>query len=201
MHSYLSYYFVLLMCSISYFLSYLFFSSLALNFFPKNPLLIWKIINFYSLQCYHRNFNMHIYLSLNVIYLFSSSNCKGLRTLPTPCQPPVPFKFSIFFKVDTISPFYFYLFIFGYTAQTCRILIPLPGIASVLPVTEGQILNHWTAREVPPLKFFCCSAFQFCQVIFLTPQNQASFFVPNICLYLICLTISSTYWFQQEFLD
>ena len=98
-------------------------------------------------------------------------------------------------------PFIFiYLFIFGHTAQTCKILIPPPGVESMLPVIEGQILNHWTTRAVPLLKFFRCSAFQFCQVIFLTPQNQASFFVPNVCLHLICLTITSTYWFWQEFL-
>ena len=31
--------------------------------------------------------------------------------------------------------------------------------------------------------------FSICQVIFLTPQNQASFFIPNICLHLIYLLL------------
>ena len=150
MHSYLSYYFVVLMCSISCFLSYLFFSSLGLNFFPKTPLLIWKITNFYSFQCYHRNFDIHIYLSLNVIYLFSSSNCKDLRTLPTPCQPPSNLK--------SYSNFYLFIYFWPHCTDT-QDLNSSTRIESVLPVIEGQILNHWTGREVPPLKFFCCSAF------------------------------------------
>ena len=36
-------------------------------------------------------------------------------------------------------------------AQVCGILVPHPGIESVLPAFEAQSLNHWTTREVPAL--------------------------------------------------
>ena len=35
--------------------------------------------------------------------------------------------------------------------QVCGILVPHPGIESVLPALEAQSLNHWTTREVPAL--------------------------------------------------
>ncbi|XP_073666027.1 striatin-interacting protein 2 isoform X4 [Tursiops truncatus] len=34
---------------------------------------------------------------------------------------------------------------------TCRILVPQPGIEPVPPALGARRLNHWTAREVPPL--------------------------------------------------
>ena len=30
-------------------------------------------------------------------------------------------------------------------------LAPLPGIKSALPELESEVLNHWTAREVPEM--------------------------------------------------
>ena len=37
-------------------------------------------------------------------------------------------------------------------AQVCGILVPYPGIESVLPAFEAQSLNHWTTREVLALQ-------------------------------------------------
>ena len=36
----------------------------------------------------------------------------------------------------------------------CGILVSLPGIKPLPPALESQILNHWTAREVPSFFFF-----------------------------------------------
>ena len=33
--------------------------------------------------------------------------------------------------------------------SACRILVPQSGIEPVPPAIEAQVLNHWTAREVP----------------------------------------------------
>ena len=33
---------------------------------------------------------------------------------------------------------------------SCGILVALPGAEPVSPALQGQILNHWTNREVPP---------------------------------------------------
>ena len=34
------------------------------------------------------------------------------------------------------------------------ILAPRPGIEPAPPSLEGEVLNHWTAREAPKLTFF-----------------------------------------------
>ena len=36
---------------------------------------------------------------------------------------------------------------FGHKA--CGILAPQPGIEPPRPALEGEVFNHWTAREVP----------------------------------------------------
>ena len=33
----------------------------------------------------------------------------------------------------------------------CKILVPQPRLKPMSPAVEAQILNHWTAREVPTL--------------------------------------------------
>ena len=41
--------------------------------------------------------------------------------------------------------------------MACVILVPWPGIDTVLPAMEAQDLNHWTTREVPYVTHFKCS--------------------------------------------
>ena len=43
--------------------------------------------------------------------------------------------------------------------MACRILVPRPGIEPMPPAVEAQSPNHWTAREVPVLRYFYEDAF------------------------------------------
>ena len=50
-----------------------------------------------------------------------------------------------------------------------RILVPQPGIEPMPPEVEAWSLNHWTAREVPPLGCFEKS----CEIIGVVYKNEA----------------------------
>ena len=39
----------------------------------------------------------------------------------------------------------------------CGILAPQPGIEPTPPALEGEVLNHWTTREVPKLHLKNCT--------------------------------------------
>ena len=47
----------------------------------------------------------------------------------------------------------FRIWFFLSDCTACRILVPQPGIKPTPPAVEGQSLNHWISREVPPLFF------------------------------------------------
>ena len=51
---------------------------------------------------------------------------------------------------DAPPPFHFFFF-FWPRCTACRILVPRPGIEPTPPAVEVRSLNHWTAREFPPL--------------------------------------------------
>ena len=56
--------------------------------------------------------------------------------------------FTAFIEFVTVLFLCFMLFwCFGHEA--CGILAPWPGIEPALSASEGKILNHWTARDVP----------------------------------------------------
>ena len=64
-----------------------------------------------------------------------------------------------FRSAASFTPHYFfllfYLLLFFWLCQaTCGILAPPPGIKPMLLSLEAWSLNHWTAREVPPHKFW-----------------------------------------------
>ena len=46
-----------------------------------------------------------------------------------------------------------FFFFFWSHCAACGILVPQPGTEPAPPALEAQILNHWTAREVPRLFF------------------------------------------------
>ena len=56
------------------------------------------------------------------------------------------YRFSFF-----VSTFIFYLFFLPHL-EACRILVPLPGVDTMLPTVKAQSLNHRTTREVPQEK-------------------------------------------------
>ena len=71
-----------------------------------------------------------------------------------------------------------FFFLFWPCCAACRILVPRPGIEPMLPAVEAQILNHWTAREVPPL------------VVLYTIFGIHKFFMP-LKLYFVCRDVAS----------
>ena len=42
-----------------------------------------------------------------------------------------------------------FFFILASQGEACGILVPQPGIKPTPPAVVAQIINHWTAREVP----------------------------------------------------
>lgn len=60
-------------------------------------------------------------------------------------------------------PKHFFLNLFFFFCSTMKlneILVPCPGIESVLPSLVVQSLNHWTARKIPISKFYVFIASQ-----------------------------------------
>ena len=51
------------------------------------------------------------------------------------------------FFVCLVGWLVFCCFVFFAALHACEILLPPPGIKSMRPAVEAQILNHWTARE------------------------------------------------------
>ena len=51
------------------------------------------------------------------------------------------------FSQSVVCLFFVFFFLPHHTA--CRILVPDQGSNLCPPTVEGQILNHWTTREVP----------------------------------------------------
>ena len=57
------------------------------------------------------------------------------------------------FIVTTL--FLFYVSgVFFFCHLACGILAPWPGIEPAPPTLKGEVLNHWTTREVPQIKTF-----------------------------------------------
>ena len=50
-------------------------------------------------------------------------------------------------------------FFFCPCLAACRILVPQPGIELMSPEVGARSLNHWTAREVLIILFYCCIVF------------------------------------------
>lgn len=61
-------------------------------------------------------------------------------TGPFPCSKPCHDSHLYFRQSPTPRP----------SPAACGILVPPLGMEPMLPAMEVQILNHWTAREVPP---------------------------------------------------
>ena len=53
---------------------------------------------------------------------------------------------------NIVSVLCFWGFFFCHLA--CGILAPWPGIEPAPPTLKGEVLNHWTTREVPQIKTF-----------------------------------------------
>ena len=89
--------------------------------------------------------------SVSPLLLLSSS---GLVPFYLSCPFPSTLHlfpvFLFFFLIK--KKFFFFL---GH--KTCEIFFPRPGIEHAPSALEAQILNHWTARDVP--QFPCCCFF------------------------------------------
>ena len=55
--------------------------------------------------------------------------------------------FKVFIEFVTILLPFFMFWFFGHKA--CGILASQPGTEPTPPALEGEVFNHWTAREVP----------------------------------------------------
>ena len=58
---------------------------------------------------------------------------------------------------DQLLQYHLFIFLFCFVfwpcRMACKILVPRPMIEPVPPAVEARSLNHWTAREVPPMPF------------------------------------------------
>ena len=57
-------------------------------------------------------------------------------------------------KKDSFTCFVLFFFFFWLHFVLCKILVPWPGIKTMLLALEFRSLNHWTATEVPKIISF-----------------------------------------------
>ena len=60
--------------------------------------------------------------------------------------------FKVFIECVTLLLLFYGFWPLG--QEVCGILVPWPETEPTLPALEGEVLNHWTAREVHRLNFF-----------------------------------------------